>query len=278
MAFERARSVGVALLLVLLTTPAWAAPSESQKEAARNLMAEGRELREQRDLAGALSRFQMADAIMGVPTTGYEVAATQAELGQLEEARVTLRKLLSREAAPDEPAPFKLARGKAAELDAELAARLTPQPAAPVGAAVTETAAAPAPATAKPPAPEPTREPERPAAPPPASDSAVPPLAYVGGGVALAGLVIGSVTGSMALSKKHAAERGCVDHRCPPATWDDLDSAGHFATASTVSFVLCGLGAAVAVGALVFGRERDTVQSSLTVVAHPRRLDVTGRF
>jgi hypothetical protein len=319
--------------MLLVTCPAWPAPNDSQKEAARKLMAEGRELRDARDLTGALSRFQMADAIMGVPTTGYEVAATQAALGQLVEARATLRKLSSAPGSPDDPEPFKAARVKAKALDAELSERVASLRLQVQGAdgslrvsvdgielapdAVTEavqvnpgrhrlvarnagreqardvdvaeretvpvsfvfseeavTAPAAAPVAHEEPAPAPL---DAPPPPPPSAKSSVPTLAYVGGGVALAGLVVGSVTGSMALSRKHAAERGCVDNQCPPSTWDDLDSAGSLATVSTVSFVVCGVGAAVGIGALVFGQS-DTVQSSLAVAVHPRRLDVTGRF
>ncbi len=335
MVSNRVRSAGVALSLLLLTSPAWPAPSESQKETARTLMAEARELREARDLAGALSRFQMADAIMGVATTGYEVAATQAALGQLVEARATLRKLLSAPASPDDPEPFKTARVKAKALDAELAERVgslrlqvkgaddslrvsvdgieltreavveavqvnpgshrlvarsaakeqtrdvvvAERESVPVSFDFSEEAAAAPPAALAPAARDQPEPPplDAPSAAPPGAKSSVPTLAYVGGGVALAGLIVGSVTGSMALSRKHAAERGCVDQQCPPSTWDDLDGASSLATVSTVSFVVCGVGAAVGIGALLFG-ERDTVRSSLTVGVHPRRLDVTGRF
>lgn len=335
MVSKRVRSVGVALATLLLTSPAWPAPSDSQREAARNLMAEARELRDARDLTGALSRFQMADAIMGVATTAYEVAATQAALGQLVEARATLRRLLNAPTSPDDPEPFKAARVKAKSLDAELSERVGSLQLQAKGAdgslrisvdgielapdAVTEAvqvnpghhrlvarnagreqvrdvdvaeretvpvsfvfseAAATAPlAVLAPPAhDEPAPAPlDAPTPAPPSARSSASTLAYVGGGLALAGLVVGSVTGSMALSRKYAAERGCVDNQCPPSTWDDLDSASNLATVSTVSFVVCGVGAAVGIGALVFGR-RDTVQSSLAVVVHPRRLDVAGRF
>ena len=39
------------------------------------------------DLEGALKRYEAAHEIMGVPTTGIEVARTRAKLGQLVEAR-----------------------------------------------------------------------------------------------------------------------------------------------------------------------------------------------
>src|SRR5882724_11625185 len=115
-----------ALLLGLLSGSALAhaQPSAAQKETARGLMAEARELRDRGDLAGALKRFSAADSIMGVPTTGFEVAATQAQLGQLVEARETLRHVLAIAPGADDPEPFNEARSKARALDQQLLARL----------------------------------------------------------------------------------------------------------------------------------------------------------
>jgi len=103
---------------------AHAQPSAAQKETARGLMAEARELRDRGDLAGALKRFSAADSIMGVPTTGFEVAATQAQLGQLVEARETLRHVLAIAPGADDPEPFNEARSKARALDQQLLARI----------------------------------------------------------------------------------------------------------------------------------------------------------
>src|SRR6185503_5216812 len=102
--------VGLVWLALTWTTAAAADPSESAKETARGLMAEGRELRDKHDLSGALARFQAADALMGVPTTGFEIARTQTDMGLLIEARATLRRVLAITERPDDPEPFKLAR------------------------------------------------------------------------------------------------------------------------------------------------------------------------
>ena len=115
-----------ALLLALLlgSAVARAQPSAAQKETARGLMAEGRELRERGDVSGALTRFSAADALMGVPTTGFEVAATQAQLGKLVEARETLQRVLAIAVSPDDPEPFNEALRKARALDQQLQARI----------------------------------------------------------------------------------------------------------------------------------------------------------
>jgi hypothetical protein len=101
-----------------------AQPNDAQKETARNLMVEARQLRQSGDLLGALRRFNAADAIMNVPTTGFEVASTQAELGELVEARETLLRMLAIPQHLDDPEPFNEARAKARTLDEQLATRI----------------------------------------------------------------------------------------------------------------------------------------------------------
>jgi hypothetical protein len=121
---SRSLAVVLGVCLLLGSVTARAQPSAAQKETARGLMAEGRELREQGDLQGALARFAAADSLMGVPTTGYEMAATQAELGKLVEARETLRRVLALPQSPDDPPPFSEARAKARALDQRLQSRI----------------------------------------------------------------------------------------------------------------------------------------------------------
>jgi hypothetical protein len=118
------RGSALALCVLFSSALAYAQPSAAQKETARGLMAEARELREQGDLQGALTRFAAADSIMGVPTTGFELAATQAELGKLVEARETLRRVLALPQGPDDPEPFNEARSKARALDQRLQSRI----------------------------------------------------------------------------------------------------------------------------------------------------------
>ena len=111
--------LGSALLLgaLLCGTGARAQPNAAQKETARGLMAQGRELRERGDVSGALTRFRAADAMMGVPTTGFELGSTQVQLGRLLEAHETLGRVLSIAQGPDDPEPFNEARIKARALD-----------------------------------------------------------------------------------------------------------------------------------------------------------------
>lgn len=113
------------MIAMTLATSALADPTPQEKETARNLMDEGRELRDdKKDLKAALQRFMGADQIMKVPTTGFEVASTQAQLGQLVEARETLARVISSQPKPGEPPQFKEARSKAQALDDSLAGRI----------------------------------------------------------------------------------------------------------------------------------------------------------
>ena len=116
---------GSTLLAVMLLAPcAYAQPSPAEKETARSLMIEGRARRDRKDVKGSLESFQAADAIMHVPTTGFEVARAQVALGQLVEARDTLRRVLRIAAKSDDPRPFAEARASAQQLDDELAERI----------------------------------------------------------------------------------------------------------------------------------------------------------
>ncbi len=108
-------------LAALLTAPvARAQVSAADRETARSMMQEGRDLREKGDLKGALTRFKSADDIMHVPTTSLEVARAQVALGQLIEALDTIAAIRKAPQSPDDPAPFKDARVKADELDAQV--------------------------------------------------------------------------------------------------------------------------------------------------------------
>jgi len=131
-------------------------------------------------------------------------------------------------------------------------------------------------------APSEKRRPPRALPEAPAESRAVPTLAYVGGGVAALGLVVGSVSGISAISHKNAAKKGCVDGNCPRSTWSDLDSARSMATASTVGFVVGAIGLIAGAGALLLDDEPRPSQKAFTVSpivgAQSARLTIAGSF
>ena len=129
MALALWRAAIVALVLIAGITSfhsgiAFAAPSEADKAKARALMDEGDRRVERGDQAGALVVYREADAIMGVPTTGIEVARTLASLDKLIEAREVALAVARIPAKPGEARVFGIARRDAAELASELERRI----------------------------------------------------------------------------------------------------------------------------------------------------------
>ncbi len=112
------------------------------------------------------------------------------------------------------------------------------------------------------------------------SPSQTDPLVYVGFGVAGVGVLVGSVTGVMALSKASSAKDGCTSNRCPPATHDDIDASSTLGTVSTVSFVLGGVGAVVGVWGLTRsgGSSEKPPGASASVWLGPASAGVSGKF
>jgi hypothetical protein len=302
------RRLGVALLTgALVVAPlrvAHADPSAADRETARSLMEEARELRDKNDLRGALDRFQRADAIMQVPTTGYELAQTQVSLGLLVEARDTIVRVLHTAGGPREPAPFRAARKNAQALNESLQGRIpgltivvhgapageTPTvavddvevPSAALGVprrvdpghhvVTAKTASAegraevdvqegqtkevPVALVAAPVKPVPAVEtpPVEETAPPPEPAKRSHTLTYLGFGLGVVGVAVGSVTGLMALSKKSALTSECnASGHCPASAFGDVDSANTLATVSTIAFVAGGFGVAVGVVSLFLG-------------------------
>jgi hypothetical protein len=90
--------------------------------------------------------------------------------------------------------------------------------------------------------------------PPPADTGSKKPntLAYVALGVGGAGLLVGGITGFLALGKKSDL-KGCVDNACPSSQRDTLDSARTMATVSTVGFSVGFVGVGVGVVLLLTG-------------------------
>lgn len=109
---------------VVMPSTCYAQATDSERETARSLMDEGDRLLAVSDVEGALKRYQAAHQIMGVPTTGLEVARTQAKLGKLVEARAVAIEVANSAAAPREPSVFGEARSEASKLAEQLEARI----------------------------------------------------------------------------------------------------------------------------------------------------------
>lgn len=122
--WRRGIAITLTASILVSTSGALAQPTGSERETARSLMDEGDRLLAASDFAGALTRYQAAHQIMGVPTTGIEVARTREKLGLLVEARAVALEVAHSPAAPKEPSVFGDARAQAAELAQQLEGRI----------------------------------------------------------------------------------------------------------------------------------------------------------
>lgn len=100
------------------------AQSDEEKDTARKLFEEGKTRRDRGDIAGALTSFKGADAVMNVPTTKLAVARAYLSLGKLTEAREAVLKVEQLPVLAKEPQPFTDARAAAAQMATDLAARI----------------------------------------------------------------------------------------------------------------------------------------------------------
>jgi tetratricopeptide (TPR) repeat protein len=81
------------------------------------------------------------------------------------------------------------------------------------------------------------------------------PLVYAGFGTAAVGLVVGSVTGVLALSKASTAKQGCANGECADqASLDAAQASRSMGTISTIGFAVGVVGAGVGIAGLVWGK------------------------
>ena len=93
-----------------------------------------------------------------------------------------------------------------------------------------------------PPGPSPGPEPG-----PAPSGGGAGPWFYAGLGAAGVGIVVGTITGAIALSKANALETECTGNACPRSASDDLSTSRTMGVVSTIAFCVAGAGAALAV-------------------------------
>jgi len=74
---------------------------------------------------------------------------------------------------------------------------------------------------------------------------------WIGLGLTGVGLMAGSITGALALSKARTAKDRCVNNECPPDVHDDVNDGKLMGNISTVSFAVAGVGVVVTIIGLV---------------------------
>ncbi len=279
-------------------------PSEAEKATAREAFHRGNEKFKKGNYQGALREFEAADAIMGVPTTGYKVGLAQAQVGRLVEALNTLSRVGRYPKLPNEPKPFTQARQNALQLADQVLPRIPSlvvtvrdsYEIAGLGVSI-DGRDVPAKALGFPYKVNPGQHVVSARAPgyvdtlrtvhvkekqelelelvltpaesgSPNGSGGISPLAWVGFGVGAAGLALGAITGGLALSKEAALADECPDKVCPPDKEDQLDSAVALSHVSTAGFVVgaVGLGVGTIALLLTIGDNNEPSESSNTAL------------
>lgn len=101
---------------------------------------------------------------------------------------------------------------------------------------------------------------------------------YVGFGVAGVGLVVGGITGGMAISKGSTLSSGCEGTRCGPAHWGDVDSYNALRTTSFVALAIGVVGVGIGIGGLVSGGGEPAKAAAVTPYVGLGTLGVRGAF
>jgi Tetratricopeptide repeat len=119
-----------------------------------------------------------------------------------------------------------------------------------------------------------------PASPPPASGgSTLRTVGFVGIGVGAAGLVMGAVTGGLAVSKHGDLATGCQGGHCPPSEYGALDSYHLMTNLSDAGLVVGGVLAAAGVVLVVTAPKPGRSQEAwVAPIVGPGYLGAQGRF
>lgn len=89
------------------------------------------------------------------------------------------------------------------------------------------------------------------------SPSTLQIVGFVGIGVGAAGLIVGAVTGGLAMGKHNELEDNCPDGQCPGSQRDNLDAFRTLGTVSTVGFVVGGVLAAAGIVLVIVAPSND---------------------
>jgi hypothetical protein len=100
------------------------------------------------------------------------------------------------------------------------------------------------------------------------SSSMLTTTGYVVGGVGIAGLVVGIVTGVMAIDRKSTADAHCPFKSCDSVGWDAVQSGRTLGGVSVASFVVGAAGVAVGTALVVVGRSSSS-KAAVGVSAGP---------
>lgn len=236
------------LLFVLCLAPsvAHAQGAEANRVAARTLGFEANAALAKKDYAAAAESFARAEALFHAPTLLLGLARADVGLGKLAAARELYVRIVREGVSPGSPAAFSRAVADAQVELAALELRMPPvlvaEKAAPDSGTTSEPPSAPVP----PPSAAPTTVPGATLVPTPSKSAVLAPLAaatprsvsppsapsvslerslgFAALGLGGAGLVVGVVTGILALDMESELSAVCPDTRCPPREQATIDA------------------------------------------------------
>lgn len=108
------------------------------------------------------------------------------------------------------------------------------------------------------------------------------PLVWGGFGVGAVGVVVGGITGAIALGEASTVKSECPNGQCPPAAHGDLNLTNAMSTTSTIAFVVGALGVGVGVVGLFMSKREpaNTVVwlQELRVGVGPGTLSMRGAW
>lgn len=115
--------------------------------------------------------------------------------------------------------------------------------------------------------------------PPPPARSGTSPLVYIGFSLGGAGVVIGTITGIVAIANTSSIKDNCSDDDlCPSTERENIDDAELVANVSNVAFAAGAVGVVVGVIGLFVGGDDRPEQASIEPIVGPGYLGVSGRF
>lgn len=103
-------------------------------------------------------------------------------------------------------------------------------------------------------------------------------LGFVALGVGGAGLLVGVITGALAMGQHSDLEEACPDSQCLPAEQDNLDSYRTMGTVSTIGFIAGGVLAATGVVLVLTAPSADEPGPEVSARFGPGSLQATVRF
>lgn len=274
----RAAFAALLAVLVLASVPAVAAPpgGEAAKLTARKIAQEGLDLYDGGKFEEALERFLRADALVHAPTMSLMAARSLVKLGRLVEASERYDAVSRMPLDPSASSAFRDAVANAGKERDGLAARL-PSVVISVQAAPGAEVALTLDGVALPAAVLGQKRLVDPGAhavvaragevvktarvelregqslpvsldlrPAPVPGSPLRTVGFIAAGVGAAGLILGGVTGGLAVSKKDELDKaGCRDNFCPTSKASDVDGYNSLLAISSAGFIA---GAIAAVG------------------------------